>query len=173
MKQSLCIALSIVLLSACATSTPQPPPVVQLQPVSIENIRPVTGQTVYVPIYSHIYSPNRDRIMDLTATLSVRNTDLTRPIILTTIDYHNTNGERVRQYLEKPVELKPLASADFVVNQDDTSGGAGANFVVEWIAQTQVSNPVVESVMINTSGNQGISLISQGRVVKTRKTVGK
>lgn len=37
----------------------------------------VTGQTIYVPIYSHIYFQNQSRTLNLTATLSIRNSDLT------------------------------------------------------------------------------------------------
>jgi hypothetical protein len=70
--------------------------------------------------------------------------------------------------LEQPVELGPLASASFVVNQEDTSGGSGAAFVVEWVARQQISAPVIEGVMINTAGNQGLSFISPGRVIKSR-----
>jgi hypothetical protein len=84
------------------------------------------------------------------------------------VKYYNTSGALVRKYLEQPVELGPLASADFVVHRDDTSGGVGANFIVEWVAQKQVSEPAIEAVMINTRGNQGLSFVSQGRVIKSR-----
>lgn len=106
--------------------------------------------------------------MNLTATLSVRNTDLTHPMIVASVKYYDNNGKLVRKYLERPVELGPLASTNFVVDQEDTSGGSGAAFVVEWVTQKEVSVPVIESVMINTSGNQGLSIVSPGRVIKSR-----
>lgn len=106
--------------------------------------------------------------MELTTTLSLRNTDQTNPIILTVVTYHDSNGKLVHNYLEKPVELGPLASTSFVVDQADTRGGSGAAFVVEWVTQKEVSMPVVEAVMINAGGNQGIALISPGRVIKSR-----
>nr|WP_242024418.1 DUF3124 domain-containing protein [Trichocoleus sp. FACHB-591] len=125
------------------------------------------GQTLYVPIYSHIYHFNsQDRVMNLSATLSVRNTDLTNPIILTSVRYYNTEGQLLRQDLTGPVELKPLASTDFFVAANDDSGGAGANFIVEWVAEKKVYEPVVEAVMINSSSAQGISFISPARVLK-------
>jgi hypothetical protein len=37
------------------------------------------------------------------------------------------------------VALGSLASTDFVVERTDTSGGLGANFIVEWIAEKEVS----------------------------------
>jgi hypothetical protein len=60
-----------------------------------------------------------------------------------------------------------MASTDFVVTEDDT-GGAGANFIVEWSAGAEVTAPVVEAVMISTASQQGISFVSQGRVIKDR-----
>lgn len=162
---SLVISLALV---ACTSSQPNPKPTPQLKVITLNNVKAVEGQTVYVPVYSHIYTVNQNQTMDLAVTLSVRNTDLTNPIIISSVRYYNTNGELVRQYLEQPVELRPLASAEFVVNQEDTSGGVGANFIVEWLAQKQVSNPVIEAVMMNTMGNQGISFVSPGRVIKNR-----
>jgi hypothetical protein len=160
-------------LVACTSSQPRPKPTPQLKVVSLNNVKAVEGQTVYVPVYSHIYTVNQNQTTDLAATLSVRNTDLTNPIVVTSVRYYDTNGDLVRQYLEQPVELRPLAAAEFVVNQEDTSGGAGANFIVEWLAQKQVSNPVIEAVMMNTMGNQGISFVSPGRVIKNRATKSK
>lgn len=150
--------------------TASQPPTPQLKTVTVDNSRVVEGQTVYVPIYSHIYMVEPGRRMDLTATLSVRNTDLSQPIVVTSANYYDTNGKLVRKYLEKPIELSALAATDFVVAEADRSGGAGASFIVEWVAQRNVSNPAIEAVMINTGGNQGISFVSQGRVIKSRTT---
>jgi hypothetical protein len=56
------------------------------------------------------------------------------------VRYYNTEGKLIKQYLERPVELSPLASTNFIVERTDTSGGSGANFIVEWIAEKDVSN---------------------------------
>ena len=61
-----------------------------------------------------------------------------------------------------------MASTDFVVEEYDTSGGAGANFIVDWTASMEVTAPVVEAVMISTASQQGISFVSAGRVLKDR-----
>jgi hypothetical protein len=45
-------------------------------------------------------------------------------------------------------------------------GSKPAAFVVEWVAQQQVTTPVIESIMINTSGNQGLSFVSAGESLK-------
>ena len=123
------------------------------------------GQTIYVPVYSHIYYENQKKVLYLSATLSIRNTDLSNPIIITSVRYYDTGGKLIKQYLERPVELGSLASTDFVVERTDTSGGLGANFIVEWIAEKEVSEPVVEAVMISAVSSQGISFVSPGRVI--------
>lgn len=172
MKRCLWLCFAIVALTACdqaQTPSASQPPTPQRKTVNVDKTKIVEGQTVYVPIYSHIYMVEADRRMDLTATLSVRNTDLSQSIVVTAANYYDTNGKLVRKYLEKPIELSALAATDFVVAEADRSGGAGASFIVEWVAQKNVSNPAIEAVMINTGGNQGISFVSPGRVIKNRK----
>jgi Protein of unknown function (DUF3124) len=162
------LAVAIVFLTACTSSQVPQEPVSQLKVVTLNNtVKLVRGQTIYVPVYSHIYYVDRDRKREFATTLNIRNTDLTNPIIVTSTSYYNTNGELVRKYLEQPVELNPLATTNFVVNLDDTTGGVGASFIVEWVATKEVSDPVIEAVMIHTPGNQGLSLISNGRIIKS------
>lgn len=72
----------------------------------------------------------------------------------------------MRNYLNQPLEIAPMASKEYVVEEEDTTGGVGANFVVEWSAKTTVTEPVVEAVMITARSSQGISFISTGRVIK-------
>ena len=52
---------------------------------SADDIPLSTGQTVYVPIYSHIYSGLKGRPFELAATLSIRNTDPQSPITITSV----------------------------------------------------------------------------------------
>jgi len=171
-----CLTAAIVVLGSCTswdlpqklqsdTSQVTQP---QLKVVPLDNkTKVVMGQTIYVPVYSHIYYENPEKVLDLSATLSIRNTDLTNSIIITSVRYYDTEGKLIRQYLERPVELISLASTDFVVHRTDTTGGSGANFIVEWIAEKEVSEPVVEAVMINAGSSQGISFVSTGRVIKS------
>lgn len=168
-----CCAIVSICITACyAPINPSNQSPIQkretpLSPVTLDGAKIVMGQTVYVPIYSHIYHYNsQDNVMNLSATLSVRNTDLTNSIIITSVRYYDTDGKLIRQDVERPVAMKPLASTSFFVAADDTSGGAGANFIVEWVAEKKVSEPAIEAVMINTSSSQGISFISHGRVIK-------
>ncbi|MEA5509554.1 DUF3124 domain-containing protein [Crocosphaera sp. UHCC 0190] len=166
-------AIAIIILTSCSpqplSPRPQAPtnPTAQLKAVTVDKIKIIQGQTIYVPIYSHIYHINRqDNVINLAATLSIRNTDRLNPIIIKAISYYDTNGQLIKQYLENPVELKSLASTEVFIAGNDVTGGSGANFIVEWVAQNRVSEPIIEAVMISTASAQGISFISPGRVLK-------
>lgn len=133
-----------------------------------KNFKTVMGQTIYVPVYSYIYHYDRQQTYNLTATLSIRNTDLTNPIVVTSVTYNNSAGLLVRKYLERPIQIAALASTNYVIDSSEISGGLGANFIVEWVSQTEVSSPIVEAIMVGSSFQQGISWIGSGKVVKSQ-----
>jgi hypothetical protein len=103
--------------------------------------------------------------MNLATTLSIRNASPTSSIVLSTIDYYDSHGTRVRDYLDTARRLPPMASTYVVVEQDDLRGGVGANFIVRWHADEPVQPPIVETVMITTESTQGISFRSAARVL--------
>ena len=123
------------------------------------------GQTLYVPAYSHIYSGNRERPFLLSVTLSIRNVDPKHPIKINVVDYYETQGKLVKKHIDQPVSLKPLESLRYVIPEKDTSGGSGANFIVEWKSGKLVNPPIVESIMIGTQNQQGVSFASRGKVI--------
>ncbi len=126
------------------------------------------GQTLYVPAYSDIPYRDEMRRYQLAITLSIRNTDAAQSIDIMSVRYFDTEGHFLRAYVEHPLRLGPLASTAFVVQERDTRGGTGASFLLAWRAEVPVHAPVVEAVMIGTSGTQGISFISPGRVLTTQ-----
>ena len=140
-----------------------------VRPAGAEVLGRWLGQTVYVPVYSHIFAEDRyrDRPFLLTATLSVRNTDPERPFTLKSVDYYDSEGGLLQRYLEAPVTLAPLASTHYIVPESEAKGGAGAKFLIEWQAPAAVSEPIIEAVMIGTKLQQGISFSSTGRAIKT------
>ena len=122
-------------------------------------------QTVYVPVYSHIYYGDRQGFINLTITLSVRNADPTRPITLVAVSYYDSNGKLVRNYLDQPLELAPLAARHFLVKESDASGGDTPCFLVKWKSAVKVNAPLIEGVMIGTASTQGISFVLPGQVI--------
>ncbi|MGD9235082.1 MAG: DUF3124 domain-containing protein [Desulfobacterales bacterium] len=123
------------------------------------------GQTVYVPIYSHIYSGLKGRPFELAATLSIRNTDPKHPIRLMSVKYFDSDGKLVKEYLDQPAELKAMATTRYILLEGDTTGGSGANFLVKWQSPSKVNPPLIEAVMIGTRSGQGISFVSRGQVI--------
>ena len=136
---------------------------------SAEEIKLSTGQTVYVPIYSHIYSGVKARPFDLAATLSIRNTNLKSSIELISVKYFDSEGKLVKDYLEKPIVVDAIATTRYIITEDDRAGGSGANFIVIWKSERAVNPPIIEGVMIGTHSGQGISFVSRGRVIAEEK----
>lgn len=126
------------------------------------------GETIYVPAYSRIFSfPNRSVL--LAATLTIHNVDPQNRLTINRVDYHDEDGSLLKDFLETPVELGPLESTSFLVPSNDTTGGVGANFIVEWTSESAVLSPLTEAVMVTGPGTPGPSFTSRGRVISRKK----
>ncbi|GAB7022009.1 DUF3124 domain-containing protein [Salidesulfovibrio brasiliensis] len=122
----------------------------------------VEGQNVYVPAYSHIYQGPKGRPYQLAVMLSIRNVDLDTSITVAVIDYYDDHGKKLHAFLDKPVTLGPLETYEVNIPANDKTGGSGANFIVNWSAEKAVSAPIIQSVMIGTASQQGISFVCDG-----------
>ena len=127
------------------------------------------GQTLYVPVYSHIYSGDRERPIYLAVTVSIRNIDPSESIQVTAVDYYDSKGKQIRRFLEKPITLAPMASTRYVIQESDKSGGSGANFLVSWQSQAPVNPPLTEGIMISTASQLGISFSTRGIPIVAKK----
>lgn len=103
---------------------------------------------VYVPVYSHIYMVSGQQVQQLTATLSIRNTSYRDTFYISDVVYYGSQGEVLKRYLDSTLLLPPMHSVEYVVEQEESKGGAGANFVVGWGARQAVSKPLVQAVMV-------------------------
>ncbi|MBP8626715.1 MAG: DUF3124 domain-containing protein [Syntrophorhabdales bacterium] len=130
-----------------------------------EIIRLSRGQTLYVPVYSQIYYGDRERPYWLAVTVSIRNTDQTYPITIIRADYYGTKGELLKRYIDSPLKLNANTSTRFVVKESEDKGGSGANFIVVWVSENAVNPPIIESIMIGTLYQRGISFTSRGQAI--------
>ena len=128
----------------------------------------VDGQTVYVPVYSHIYADGGKPHL-LETTLSIRNLDPNRAISVKSVKYFDTKGALVKEYLDGEMRLTALATAEFLVEKRDIRGGSGANFIVIWDADEPVYEPLIEAVMVGFADANSISFTSPGRALIERK----
>jgi len=133
---------------------------------SAAEYRLAKGQTLYVPVYSNIFSAPRKIPFNLATLLSIRNTDMSNSITIVSADYFDTKGKLVRRYYQQPVTLTPLESTSIYIPEDDTIGGSGANFIVKWTSTREVNVPIVECVMIGMKSGQGISFVSPAQEIR-------
>lgn len=171
------ICLICFILSSCDNkqTIDNLPIVVPNIPINTESIelssdfQPVIGEIIYLPIYSNIYHSNQKRLHNLGITITVHNTDLENNIIIKSFKYYDTQGNLIENYIQNPVSLKPLASTNLFIADNDTRGGIGSNFLIEWVADQKVSSPKAEAIMLSTASTQGISFTSQGKVIRELK----
>ncbi|RMB64144.1 DUF3124 domain-containing protein [Dokdonia sinensis] len=119
---------------------------------------------VYVPIYSSIYNGSKNEKVLLTATLSIRNTSERDSIFLSRVAYFDTEGNLVRNYVKQPIYLKPLESLEYVIDQNDDTGGSGANFKVDWYGDKSL-RPIMQGVMIGGLASRTFSFTTDGMEV--------
>jgi hypothetical protein len=158
-RRSLLLLGALLGLSLAAASAPG-------SILASDGVALTDGQTVYVPGYSHIYSGDREQPVLLAVTVSIRNTDPVRAIVVGSVDYYDSDGKLVKKYVETPLALGPMASIRYVVPESDKAGGSGANFVVRWKSIKPVNPPIIETIMIGTRMQQGISFTSRGQTIQ-------
>jgi hypothetical protein len=146
----------------------QPPTAGQGKGNGAYGIEIVDGQTVYVPVYSHIYA-NGGKPHLLEATLSIRNLDPNHAISIKSVKYFDTKGSLIKEYLDGGLALGPLETTALLVEKRDVRGGSGANFIVVWDADQPVYEPLIEAVMVGFSEGNSISFTSPGRALIKRK----
>lgn len=135
-----------------------------LQPAAGTN-----GQLLYLPVYSNIPYLIDTGMFDMSAFVAVHNTDLRHQITLSKVLYFNQDGKLVDDFLrEGSVPVSPLATKNFYIPYEDQSG-TGANFLIEWIADTIVNEPLVESVTLCLKPNNTLAIQSKGRVIRQNR----
>lgn len=152
---------SLVLLAALILATPA---------LAAEPLQTSRGQSVYVPVYSHIWHGNLDsrgkpQTLLLSSMLSIRNTDPYDAMTVRSVRYYDTAGKLLKEYMAQPARLAPMASTDVFLEHKDDQGGTGANFVVQWTAERPISTPIIEVVNAYLFGPQSLAFTSPGKVI--------
>jgi Protein of unknown function (DUF3124) len=169
MMKIIYLVLILILVGSCSDEKKQTPPSVidwSSRIAAINNADTTPNSSTYLSVYSHIYTLSQERISDLTATISMRNTSSTDTLYIFKAEYFDTNGKSVRNYIAKPIFIAPMETAEIIVEQKDNAGGSGANFIFDWKINTTAPEPLFEAIMISTSGQQGLSFTTQGKRIK-------
>lgn len=124
------------------------------------------GQILLVPTYSRIAYGSGRSFLRLRVTLSLRNLSRTTAIEVRRVDFHDGTGALVTRHLESPISIAPLAGHEIQILDEEGQGKVSSSFIVEWSAEQPVVAPVVETVMVGTTGTQGFSFVSHARVLE-------
>ena len=125
-----------------------------------------SGQSIYLPIYSHMLYGNVGKSgkvsqVLLSALVSIRNTDGHRPLRILSARYYDTHGKLLSERVPKPVVIPPYGTHELFVELNDASGGSGANFVIKWDAETPINPPLVEALHANMDGGKAVIFMTQ------------
>jgi len=132
-------------------------------------IKKIRGQLLYLPVYSNMPYQIDTVKFDMSAFIAIHNTDLISQICLTKVLYFNQNGKLVDDFLKKGnITIEPLATKDFYIPYEDQSG-TGANFLVEWVADTLVNEPLIESVTLCLKPNNTMAVLSLGKIIREKR----
>lgn len=123
----------------------------------------LTAGSTYLSVYSQIYSQTEHRLYNLTATISLRNTNQRDTIFIDQAAYFDTHGEAIRTYFTQPIFITPMETVEIIIDEKDLDGGTGGNFLFDWHIKPQSHEPLFEAVMISTYGQQGLSFTTQGK----------
>lgn len=129
-----------------------------------------TGQSLYLPIYSHVWHGDVDSKGEPMKTLvsisvSIRNTDPSKSIQITSAQYYDSDGKRLREYLRSPKTIGPMGTYEIFVPRSDDTGGSGANFVISWKSDSPVSPPIVEGFHANLPAARTFAFMTSARAI--------
>jgi hypothetical protein len=130
------------------------------------------GQTLYLPVYSHVWYG--DRVVDgkyplknlVSALVSIRNTSLKTPIRVVSARYYSTTGTLLTEYLAAPQLVPPMGTLELFVERQESEGGSGANFIIEWDSEALTNPPIVEAVHADIKGHQTLTFVTSGRQIQ-------
>lgn len=129
----------------------------------------VNGQLLYLPVYSNIPYLIDTGMFDMSAFVSIHNADLNSAFTLAQVLYFNQEGKLVDDFLKgTKVVIEPLATKNFYIPYEDKSG-TGANFLIEWYADTMITEPLIESVTLCLKPNNTLAISSRGRIIRQNR----
>lgn len=128
------------------------------------------GQSLYLPIYSHVWHGDMDNKGQpmrtlMSVSVSIRNTDAVKSIRITSAQYYDTDGKRLREYVTAPRVIRPMGTYELFVPRSDDTGGSGANFVIVWKADSPASPPIIEGFHANMPVGRSIAFTTSAKAL--------
>lgn len=130
---------------------------------NIDNIKIKYYETDYLPVYSDIYQQDGTKRYPITITVSIRNTSLVDSAYIQSTSYYDSYGKLLQSYVDSAILISPLESIEFVVEEKEDIGGAGANFIVEWAATNYSDQILIQAIM--TNAYNGFSFQTDAKII--------
>ncbi len=133
------------------------------------------GQMLYLPIYSTIWHGDTHLLKgepmksNMSALVSIRNTSQKTPIRVLSARYYNTEGKLIREFVSAPKAVAPLGTLELFIEKSEAEGGSGANFLIQWAAESATNAPIVEAVHIDNQASRPYSFITSARAIQQDK----
>lgn len=132
------------------------------------------GQSLYLPVYSHLYhgdvnaKTGKPSETLVSTHVSIRSTDPKSGFKVTSARYYNTDGKLLREYVTQPQAIPPLGTYELYVSRSDSSGGSGANFIIEWSADKPINPPLVEALHADIREARTLLFVTTARPIQAR-----
>ena len=164
MKNLSLLFISLILIAACSPSETTVPNSVNWEDRTVEtsSLENLESGSTYLSVYPKIYSLDEHRTQDLTVTVSLRNTSPSDSVFISSARYFDTHGNLIHSYFDAPIYISPMETVEIILKETAKNGGTGANFLFDWLKAPDSNEPLFESVMISTAGQQGLSFTAQG-----------
>ncbi|MGD9543488.1 MAG: DUF3124 domain-containing protein [Methylocystis sp.] len=124
----------------------------------------IRGRT-FIPLHSTLIGQGGVTRLNFSGALSIHNASSTNVLAIEKIEYRSGSGKLIENYLSEPIYLKPYASLQVIIAQDDVRGGTGASFTVDWSNAEGSDEPLIEAVMTSYTGPHSYAILSPGRRV--------
>lgn len=156
-------ALVISLFATAALPRDKDNPAIIISPESVAPApehKPTNLGRTFVPLHSTLIGQGGVTRLNLSGSLSIHNASATDLLAVQKIDYRGGSGQIVESYLSEPIYLRPYASMQIVIAQDDVRAGVGASFTVDWATPPGGDEPAIDAVMAGFAGTRSYSFIA-------------
>jgi hypothetical protein len=130
----------------------------------------ISGQQLYLPIYSHIWHGDADnkgqpQKVLVSVSVSIRNTDPANSIRILSAQYYDTDGKKIREYLPAAKTIGPMGTHELFIPRSDDTGGSGANFVIVWKSDAPVSPPLAEGLHAYLAAGRSVVFLTSAQPI--------
>ncbi len=124
----------------------------------------------YLPLYSSVALGGGATTVHLGANVTLRNLSPDQPLVVSSARYFDRSGELVTDLAGQAFTLKPMATIEVFIPITEQSvglrGGRGGSILLDWAATAPVPEPMLEALVLGSSGPASFSFISRSQPLR-------